>query len=140
MSDKIIITKVGSVDPVISVKHPLMPSPTPPVVSHSGGKKQSRHRTFPKSSLKTARVKPVSDPAKAPPLKKSMRKHTVRLLTDKGMRRHKKTIRRKLSKLSDEKVKQLVMKAGLLKNSNTPPALMREMLEGGMIAGFISLD
>jgi hypothetical protein len=139
MSDKIIITKVGSVDPVISVKHPLMPSPTPQV-SHSGGKRQSRHRTFPKSSLKTARVKPVSDPAKAPPFKKSIRKHTVRLLTEKGMRRHKKTIRRKLSKLSDEKVKHLVMKAGLLKNSNTPPGLMREMLEGGMIAGFISLD
>ncbi len=101
-------------------------------------------RTFPKGVLKTAKqkhhIKPVSDPAKSPPLKKSMKKHTIRLITDKGLRRHKKTLRKKIAKMSDEKVRQLVSQHGLLKNQKTPPSIMREMLEGGAIAGFISLN
>jgi hypothetical protein len=40
--------------------------------------------------------------------------------------------------MSDEKVKSIVLKSGILKNANTPVSVMREMLEGGMIAGFIS--
>jgi hypothetical protein len=114
------------------------PLPKPPV--KKGGKTM---KTFPKGILKTAKhskIKPVSDPAKPPPLKKSMKKHTIRLLTDKGVRRHRKTIKRKIAGMSDEKVKNLVTKHGLLKNSNTPVPIMREMLEGGAISGFISLS
>jgi len=113
------------------------PKVDPPVA----GKKKT-HRTFPRGILKTMKnkfsLKPVSDPAKAPPLKKFMKKHTIRLLTDKGVRHQRKTIRQKISKLSDEKVRQMVKKSGLIKNDSTPVSVMREMLEGGMIAGFIS--
>jgi hypothetical protein len=101
-------------------------------------------KTFPRSILKTAKqklaLKPVSDPARPPPLKKMMRKHTIRLMTDKGVRRHRKTLRKQISKLSDEKVKELVTKHGLLKSDKTPVSIMREMLEGGAIAGFVSLN
>jgi hypothetical protein len=69
-----------------------------------------------------------------------MKKHVIQLITDKGVRRHRKTLRKQISKLSNEKVKELVVKHGLLKNSNTPPSIMREMLEGGAIAGFVSLN
>jgi hypothetical protein len=41
--------------------------------------------------------------------------------------------------MSDSKIRMIVEKKGLLKNKNTPPALMREMLEGGVLSGFISL-
>lgn len=120
---------------------PEVSAPPPPVLKKTGGKSM---RTFPRGVLKTMKhkpsIKPVSDPAKAPPLKKSMKKHTIRLITDKGLRRHKKTLRRKIAKMSDEKVRELVSKHGLLKNPKTPPAIMREMLEGGAMAGFVSLN
>lgn len=120
---------------------PETASTPPPSILKKGGKSM---RTFPRGVLKTAKHKPaikaVSDPAKAPPLKKSMKKHTIRLITDKGLRRHKKTLRRKIAKMSDEKVRELISKHGLLKNQKTPPAIMREMLEGGAMAGFISLN
>ena len=97
-------------------------------------------KTYPRGVLKhkTLKVKPVADPAKAPPLKKSMRNHTIRLLTDKGENRHRKTIKRKVSKMSDKQVDEMVTKHKLLKNSNTPSKLKREMLRGAMLAGFIS--
>lgn len=120
---------------------PETPAQPPPSILKKGGKSM---RTFPKGVLKTAKhkhhIKPVSDPAKAPPLKKNMRTHTIRLITDKGLRRHKKTLRKKIAKMSDDKVRHLVSKHGLLKNPKTPPAIMREMLEGGAIAGFVSLN
>lgn len=116
------------------------PEALPKSILKKGGKTM---KTFPKGILKTmkhSKLKAVADPAKPPPLKKSMRKHTIRLLTDKGVRRHRKTIKRKIAGMSNDKVKELVTKNGLLKNANTPPAVMRDMLEGGAIAGFISLS
>lgn len=99
-------------------------------------------KTFPRGILKTSKTKMIlrgtADPAKSPPVKKSMKKHTIRLMTDKGARHHRKTIKRRISKMSDEKVKSIVLHSGILKNANTPVSMMREMLEGGMIAGFIS--
>ena len=110
----------------------------------TAGKRKSL-KTYPRGILKTVKnkplvLKPVSDPAKSPPVKKSMKKHTIRILTDKGIRHHRKTIKQKVSKMSDEKVKTLVSKAGILKNPSTPVSVMREMLEGGMMAGFISSE
>jgi hypothetical protein len=69
-----------------------------------------------------------------------MKKYTIRLITDKGLRRHKKTLRKRIAKMSNEKVRELISKNGLLKNPNTPPSIMREMLEGGAMAGFVSLN
>ena len=112
--------------------------PIPVVQPKKAGKTM---RTFPRGILKTAKnkVKGVSDPAKPPTLKKNMKNHTIRIMTDKGVRRHRKTIRRMIAGMSNEKVKELVTKNGLLKNENTPPSIMREMLAGGAIAGFVSL-
>jgi len=114
---------------------------TNPVVVVQPKKAGKTARTFPRGILKTAKnkVKPVSDPAKPPILKKNMKNHTIRIMTDKGVRRHRKTIRRMIAGMSNEKVKELVTKNGLLKNANTPPSIMREMLAGGAIAGFVSL-
>lgn len=115
--------------------------PEPKPILKKAGKTM---RTFPRGVLKTAKnksiLKAVSDPAKPPPLKKTMRKHVIQLITDKGVRRHRKTLRKQISKMSNDKVKELVIKHGLLKNDNTPASIMREMLEGGAIAGFVSLN
>lgn len=129
MSTKVVITKVDE-----------EAKPAPKVESSIAGKKKT-HKTFPRGILKTLKnLKAVSDPAKSPPLKKFMKKHTIRLLTDKGVRHHRKTIKKQISKMSDEKVRKLVQKAGLLKNPSTPVPIMREMLSSGMAAGFISTD
>ncbi len=117
------------------------PEPIPIMKKEKGGRSM---KTFPRGVLKTLKhkhsIKPVSDPAKPPPLKKTMKRHVIQLMTDKGVRRHRKTLKKQISKMSNEKVKELVVKHGLLKNPNTPPAIMREMLEGGAIAGFVSLN
>ena len=98
-------------------------------------------KTFPKGILKkTAKVKPVRDPAKAPPLKKGVRKHTVRVLTEKGVESRRKTIRHRIRKLKDEDVRAKLQKAGVSHNPKTPPHVLRDMLEGGVEAGMISLD
>jgi hypothetical protein len=127
MSDKLVITKVGDTSP----------PPPPPT---GAGKKPKTMKTFPRGVLKhkTLKIKAVSDPAKPPPLKKSMRNHTIRLITDKGENRHRKTIKRRISKMSDKQVDEMVTKHKLLKSPNTPPKLKREMLKGAMLAGFIS--
>ena len=110
----------------------------PPPLS-SGGKKPKTMKTFPRGVLKKTQkivLKAVSDPAKSPPLKK---KHTIRLITGKGENRQRKTIKHRISKMSDKQVDDLVTKHKLLKNSNTPAKLKREMLKGAVLAGFVSV-
>ena len=141
MSGKITITKVDQ----IAEKKPLVEEKKIGVKPIPMVKKSVKTmKTFPRGVLKSGKQKlhlrPVSDPARPPPLKKTMKKHTIQLMTDKGIRRHRKTLRHQISKLSDQKVKELVSKHNLLKNSNTPVSIMREMLEGGAIAGFVSLN
>jgi hypothetical protein len=41
--------------------------------------------------------------------------------------------------MSDSKVREVAVRSGLSKG-NAPPALLRKMVEGGMMAGFISSD
>jgi hypothetical protein len=131
-SKTITITKVGDDTP------PSTPTPKLPVAPKKGGKTM---RTYPRGVLKKQfHLKPVSDPARNAPLKKTMKKHVIHIITDKGAKKHRKTLRKRISKMSDQKVKELVTKNGLLKNPNTPPNIMREILEGGAIAGFVSLN
>uniref|UniRef100_A0A6C0EQC6 Uncharacterized protein n=1 Tax=viral metagenome TaxID=1070528 RepID=A0A6C0EQC6_9ZZZZ len=124
------ITKMES-EPSPS-KTPVKPISDPKL---DGGKK----KTYPRGILKTSKIKikPVADPAKHPPLKKFMKKHTIRLLTDSGANHRRKTIKQKIDKMSDKKVKDLVIKAGLSKGSG-PSGLLRQILEGGMLSGFVS--
>lgn len=139
MNGKVTITKIG--DSTEKPKIVEEKKPEPAFVLKKGGKTM---KTFPRGVLKSAKqklhLKAVSDPAKPPTLKKTMKKHIIQLMTDKGVRHHRKTLRRQISKLSDQRVKDLVLKNGLLKNDSTPVSIMREMLEGGAIAGFISLN
>lgn len=115
MSEKLTITKVGE----------------NPKVQLAGKKVRKTVKTFPRGILK------VKDPAKAPPLRKTSK---IKLVTESGTKNYRRTIRKKLNKMSNEKVKALAQKHGLLKGSGTPPALIRDIVEGGAIAGFISID
>lgn len=133
MDQKVVITKIDKEEastPIKSVDDPKL----------EGGKKRRKSlKTFPRGILKTAKIKPVGDPAKHPPLKKGTKRHTVRLLSESGVSQRRKTIKQKVSKMSDQKVREVAMKAGLSKG-NAPPKLLREIVEGGMISGFISSE
>lgn len=101
-----------------------------------GGKKRKTLKTYPRGILKTSKIRPVADPAKHPPFKKGSRKHTVRLATDSN---RPKTIKKRVLRMSDNKIKEIAIKSGLSKG-NAPVSLLRQMVEGGMIAGFISSE
>jgi hypothetical protein len=135
MDEKVVITKIGS-DPSPS-KIPIKPIEDPKL--QGGNKRKKSLKTFPRGILKTAKVKikPVVDPAKHPPLKRSMTKRTIRLLTDKNVNDRRKTIKQKVQSLKDAKVRELVIKHKLSKG-NGPSSLLREILEGGMLSGFVS--
>jgi hypothetical protein len=136
MDEKVVITKMGS-EPSPS-KIPIKPIEDPKL---EGGKTRKKSvKTFPHGILKTAKIKikPTSDPAKHPPLKRSMRKRTIRLLTDKNINEHRKTIKQKVERLKDRKVRELVIKHKLSKG-NGPTSLLRQILEGGILSGFVSL-
>lgn len=130
------ITKMG--DSPSPSKIPVKPVEDPKL--EGGNKRKKSLRTFPRGILKTAKlkIKPVADPAKPPPLKKSMTRRTIRLLTDKNVNDRRKTIKQRVEKLKDAKVRELVIKHKLSKG-NGPTSLLRQILEGGMLSGFVSV-
>ena len=135
MEEKVIITKMGSEVPISKIPIKAVEDP-----KLNGGKKRSKSlKTFPRGILKTSKVKihPVRDPAKPPPLKKTMTKRTIRLLTDKNVNDRRKTIKQKVDGMKDHKIRELVVKAGLSKGKG-PVSLLRQIVEGGMLSGFIS--
>ena len=79
------------------------------------------------------KIKGVRDPSKPPP----KTKQTIKVLTAKGHSKRQKTIKRRVSKMSDKEIKQIVETNGLLKSKNTPIHIMREVVEGGMVSGFV---
>jgi hypothetical protein len=126
-SKNIVIQKMGADDPK-------------PAEPKSGGRKTLK--TFPKGIMKKSSkftLKGTSDPAKSPALKKGMRKHTLRMLTEKGLKKHRKTLKRRISSMSDSKVQEVVRGKGLVLNSKTPPAISREILRNAVSAGFVSV-
>jgi hypothetical protein len=105
--------------------------------------KAGRHKsmkTFPRGVMKGTRkrggnepIVGVRDPAKPPPV----RKRTLRILTVKGAKARRKTIKQTVQSMSDSKVREQLKGSGIAVNPKTPPQLAREILEGGMEAGMI---
>ena len=134
---KVTIKKMDDDTPPSKTEKELVSTYKP--IDVGGKKKRKTLKTFPRGILKTAKIKPVADPARHPPLKKGMKKHTIRLLSNSSVSHRRTTIKHKISKMSDSKVREVAVKSGLSKG-NAPPALLRKMVEGGMMAGFISSE
>ena len=83
-------------------------------------------KTYPKSSLKTKKIIPVKDPAKAPPRKKGSRKFTMRL----NLRPT------KVKDLNPEEVDKKLEDLNI--KPNIPPELKYEVVKGAIVAGFVS--
>jgi hypothetical protein len=98
-------------------------------------------RTFPRGVLKKGGaspkgIAPVRDPAKSPPVTAG-RKSTLRILTEKGARRRRETIHKKVKSMSIGTVRETLRRSGLPISDKTPPHIAKEILEGGMEAGMI---
>lgn len=127
------IIKADSSKPTITIQEPQPAAARP--------QRKATMKTYPKGVLKkTAKIKPVRDPAKAPPFKKGVRKHSVRVLTEKGIESRRKTIRTKIKSMKDDEVRERLRRAKVSHNPKTPPHVLRDILEGGMEAGMISSD
>jgi hypothetical protein len=124
MNKSITIQKIGAEEP-----------------SKTEVKRTKTIKTFPKGILKKSKftLKGVSDPAKAPSLKKGMRRHTLRMLTEKGLKKHRKTLKHKIAGMSDSKIQDVVRSKGLVKNLKTPPGISRQILDNAVSAGFVSV-
>ena len=93
----------------------------------------------PKSILKTAKINPVKDPAKAPPFKSKSktRKHIIKVHTPAGEKRHQEKIKKKIESMSSNDIEKKL--AELKVSSKLPHATAKHILEGAMISGFISV-
>jgi len=100
-----------------------------------------RQKTPKRSILKkTSKIKGVSDPAKSPPHKPSMRKHTIRMLTSKGLKHHRKTLKNKISKMKPAEIKQIFdTQTDIKLKSETPVHISKKLLDNAISAGFVSL-
>ena len=97
-------------------------------------------KTFPKGILKRgstarAKVKPVKDPAKAPP----KQGRTLRILTDKGAENHRARIRKTVRAMPDQKVRQALRKHGIKVSDKAPKQLVEEIAVSAQQAGMVSL-
>ena len=90
-----------------------------------------QHKTK-KATKSILKVRGVSDPAKST-------RHSVRMLTAKGNRRMRRTIKRKIGKMSKEKIEEVFKKSNINLNPATPAAITKEILGHAVSAGFVSL-
>ena len=115
------ITKLGEEKKVAVVTQPVI-----------AGKRKKTMRTFPNGILK---IRGVQNPTKSPPFKRGTRKQTISLTTQKGDRTRRQSIRKRVSKMNDQKVKDVLIKYGM--SGGLPAQFNRETLIGGIEAGLI---
>lgn len=97
---------------------------------------------IPKKSIlkKTSKIKGVSDPAKSPPPKSNMRRHTIRMFTSKGLRHHRKSMKRKISSMKPAEIKHIFdTQTDIKLKPETPSHITKKLLDNAVSAGFVSL-
>ena len=134
-------------DPVKIVKIDKVGATPPPPPAPTGGKthkskhEPSHRNKVPKHGVlkggKTARskvkIEGVRDPARSPPARRT----TLKILTEKGAERRRRTISKTVRSMPDQKVRHILKASGLPVSDKTPPHIAKEILEGGMEAGMI---
>ena len=98
----------------------------PPVKSY-----HPQHKTK-KAHKSILKVKGVADPAKST-------RHSVRMLTAKGNRKMRRTLKRKIRNMSKEKIDTIFKKSNSVLNPSTPSEITKEILGHAVSAGFVSL-
>ena len=109
------------------------------VITKVDNKPNHREALPKKSSLrKTAKIRGVRDPAKSPPLKPGMRKHTLRMFTDKGLKKHRRTMKNKISKMKKPDIEKILASSDVKLDPATPTSISKKILSNAISAGFVS--
>lgn len=115
---------------------------TPPPSTEKTKARETRAKsakTFPRGILKKtsrAKVKPVQDPAKPPPLRKG---RTLRILTEKGAEKRREKIRKTIRAMPDKVLREKMRKRGVKVSDKAPPELVKQIAAGAQEAGMLSL-
>jgi hypothetical protein len=128
MTDKVKIVKVGALPPPPTERKKTV-----------GATRASRTRTYPRGILKKtarAKVRPVRDPAKPPPLKAG---RTLRILTEKGAEKRREKIRKTLRTMPSNVLRHKLRKGGVKVSDKAPPQLVEEIAVSAQQAGMVSL-
>ena len=145
---KYTIIKEGS-DSAFNGKDPstrvsTITAPVNPVGMPSGpgfGGRRARVRrstkTFPKGILrKTAKIVPAKNPSKAP----ATRKRSVKLMTERGLEKARKTAKAKAAKLDVETIRKKLIEKKIIgaEKKNIPPTVLRVLYTDSVGAGLLS--
>ena len=98
-------------------------------------------KTFPRGILKRggtarAKVKPVRDPAKPPPVKRGS---TLRILTEKGAENRRERIRKTIRAIPTKVLREKLQKGGVNVSPKAPPELVKQIAGSAVEAGMVSL-
>lgn len=127
------ITKVGAEEPSSGAGKTMKQH----VMKKKHHTRKRSMKTYPEGILKGGTINGVRDPAQAPPLRKGAIRHTLRIMTEKGIEKRRKHIKKTIRNMPDSKVRETLQKAGMPVKSTTPAHIARDILEGGMEAGMI---
>jgi len=145
---KYTIIKEGS-DSAFNGQDPLtrvstITAPRPPVGMPSGpgfGGRRPRVRrstkTFPRGILrKTAKIVPSKNPSKAP----ATRKRSVKLMTEKGLEKARKTAKAKAAKMDIALIRKKLVEKKIIaeEKKNVPPSVLRVLYADSVGAGLLS--
>lgn len=151
-TNKYKIVKVGgaiineATDPAFNGQNPSARTypieyPTNPVGMPSGpgfgGKRPRRTKTYPRGILrKTAKIRPTSNPSKAP----STRKRSIKLMTEGGIEKARKTARAKAAKTDIGVIRRRLTEKKIISSEkkNIPPAVLRTLYADSVGAGLLS--
>lgn len=119
-------------------------APRPPVGMPSGpgfGGRRPRVRrstkTFPRGILrKTAKIVPSKNPSKAP----ATRKRSVKLMTEKGLEKARKTAKAKAAKMDIALIRKKLVEKKIIaeEKKNVPPSVLRVLYADSVGAGLLS--
>lgn len=148
VSTKYTIIKEGS-DPAFNGQNPqtriyTITNPVPPEGMPSGpgmgGARRRRKvtRTFPRGILrKTSKIHPSGNPSKAPPT----RKRSIRLMTEHGIDKARKTARARAQRTDIATIRRKLIEKKIIggeKDKNIPPAVLRTLYVDSVGAGLLS--
>ena len=143
---KYTIIKEGS-DTAFNGQDPLtrvstITAPRPPVGMPSGpgfgGRRPRRSsKTFPRGILrKTAKIVPSKNPSKAP----ATRKRSVKLMTENGLEKARKTAKAKAAKMDIALIRKKLIEKKIIggEKKNIPPSVLRVLYADSVGAGLLS--
>ena len=117
-------------------------APRPPVGMPSGpgfgGRRPRRSsKTFPRGILrKTAKIVPSKNPSKAP----ATRKRSVKLMTENGLEKARKTAKAKAAKMDIALIRKKLIEKKIIggEKKNIPPSVLRVLYADSVGAGLLS--